>query len=491
MKRKATIRRGRLSRTVRWLLSGFVLMVIVLGVMGRSSQPLRPWHTEYLTAEFTTKMAHEISTFDDYLQLEDRLFEQLEQEVYGSTPTGPQYQLVRYSSGSAADPQRLSPNWNRSFELTTDAPVGGVLLLHGMSDSPYSLRALGQTLNRQGYWVIGLRLPGHGTAPSGLRKIRWQDMAAAVRLGMEHLSEKVGPKPVHIVGYSTGASLGIDFTLNALDGEASPMPASLVLISPAIGVHPSAALAGTRNRLSQIPGLGWLAWLPILPEFDPYKYNSFATNAGTQVHKVTRHVSKTIAAKAKSGPIQSFPPILVFKSTVDATVSTDAVVDKLLIHLAPDRHELVLFDINRSAIATPLMISDPGPLTDRLMTDDNLPFTVTLITNENPETRAVVAHRKAPFSTEESIEPLNVDWPRGVISLSHIALPFPPDDPLYGVHPPEDPEKIFLGQIPIQGERGLLLFPADWLLRIRHNPFYDYLEARTLQWVDGTDGLQN
>ena len=79
------------------------------------------------------------------------------------------------------------------------------------------------------------------------------------------------------------------------------------------------------------------------------------------------------------------------------------------------------------------------------------------------------------------------DYPH--IPLSHIALPFPPDDPLYGVQPPEDQKMVFLGQIPIQGERGLLLFPADWLLRLRHNPFYDYLETRTLQWLKDPGGF--
>jgi pimeloyl-ACP methyl ester carboxylesterase len=482
MKRKIR-QKKRIPRSVRWLFYGFVLMVVALVVMGRNSQPLESWHSVHLTEEFTAKKADEIPTFDDYLKLEGRLFEQLEKEVYNSTGTGPEYTLVRYSPGSAADPQHLSLNWNRTFELTVDDPVGGVLLLHGMSDSPYSLRTLGQALNDEGYYVLGLRLPGHGTAPSGLMRVKWQDMAAAVRLGMERLSRKVKSGPVHIMGYSTGASLGIDYALKALDGEASPLPASLVLVSPAIGVHPSAALANARNRLGLLPGLGWLSWLSILPEFDPYKYNSFATNAGTQVHKLTGSVSRRITAKAQSGPIRSFPPVLVFKSTVDATVTTDAVVDRLLIHLEQDRHELVLFDINRTAVASPIMISDPGPFTDRLMAQDNLPFTLTLITNENPESREVVAHRKAPFSTEETIEPLNVQWPRGVISLSHIALPFPPDDPLYGVTPPEDPQKIFLGQISVRGERGLILFPADWLLRIRHNPFYDYLENRTLEWM--------
>lgn len=36
----------------------------------------------------------------------------------------------------------------------------------------------------------------------------------------------------------------------------------------------------------------------------------------------------------------------------------------------------------------------------------------------------------------------------------------------------------------VKGEKNLLRFPADWLLRLRHNPFYSYLETRTLNWVD-------
>ena len=65
---------------------------------------------------------------------------------------------------------------------------GGVLLLHGLTDSPYSLRALALTLNAHGYRVLGLRLPGHGTAPSGLVTLKWQDMAAAARIAMAHLA---------------------------------------------------------------------------------------------------------------------------------------------------------------------------------------------------------------------------------------------------------------------------------------------------------------
>jgi alpha-beta hydrolase superfamily lysophospholipase len=464
-------------------------LVVLLTMQGCSGPALKSWHTEKLSAEFTVEKADEVTNFDDYWQLEDELFVQLEEKVYAHTATGPDYALVRYSTGSAADPQQRQPNWNRSFELNADAPAGGVLLLHGMSDSPYSLRALGEALNQRGYQVLGLRLPGHGTAPSGLTSVSWQDMAAAVRLGMEHLASRVGQAPIHIIGYSTGAPLALNFALNAQQGKTTPVPASLVLISPAIGISPSAALAKWKRRLSLIPGLGQLAWLQVQPEFDPYKYNSFATNAGEQVHRLTRSVARRIAARSRSNPKANFPPVLVLKSTVDATVSTDAVVDNLLAPLALDHHELVLFDINRFAMKSTLLVSDPGPLTARVMTDATLPFAVTLVTNENPESTAVIARHKAPLSTEvSSSEPLDLAWPQGVISLSHVALPFPPDDPLYGQRPPGNEDVLFLGQMAIQGERGLLKLPSDWLLRLRYNPFYDYLERRVLEWVDDARG---
>jgi alpha-beta hydrolase superfamily lysophospholipase len=441
-----------------------------------------------LTAEFTAAMSDRVRTFEDYLQLEDRLFIQLKEKVYAPTAAGPKYTIVRYSAGSAADPERRAPNWNRSFELAVDDPKGGALLLHGMSDSPYSLRALGEALHQRGYQVLGLRLPGHGTAPSGLTRVSWEDMAAAARLAMEHLAYEVGRKPIHIVGYSTGGPLALDYALNALEGTAGPTPASLILISPAIGIHPVAALASWKDRLAVLPGLERFAWMQIQPEFDPYKYNSFATNAGSQVHRLTRAVAGRIATRAQSRPEKVLPPTLVFKSAIDATVSTDAVVDRLLGRLAPHRHELVLFDINRFAVKSTLMVADPGLLTDRLMGEGDLPFSVTFVTNEDPDSTVVLGHTKPPFSTEVRTSfRLKLAWPPGVISLSHVALPFPPDDPLYGQRPPGNDDVLFLGQIAIQGERGLLQFPSDWLLRIRHNPFYDFLESRTIEWIDNAN----
>jgi hypothetical protein len=41
----------------------------------------------------------------------------------------------------------------------------------------------------------------------------------------------------------------------------------------------------------------------------------------------------------------------------------------------------------------------------------------------------------------------------------------------------------------IKGERGLLKIPESWLLRLRYNPFYPYLQTRVLQWLDDSSDV--
>ena len=468
---------------------GFIVGVLALYIyLVRSGPALELWHTEKLTGEFSASSVDEIVTLDDYRSLERALFEQLDAKIYARTKTGQAFALARYSPNSLADPRVGNPDWNRTFELTRDTPVGGVLLLHGMSDSPYSLRAIGKKLHQRGYWVVGLRLPGHGTAPSGLMTATWEDMAAAVELGMRHLATKVSADSLHIIGYSTGAPLALNYELDVLDGLDAPAPASMVFISPAIGVTSAAVIAKWQRRFSLLPGLKKLAWEDILPEFDPYKYNSFAINAGEQVYRLTTSVAKRLKARAKRGSIEGFPPTLVLLSAVDATVSTEAVINDLFMRLAPEGHELILFDINRKKMKLSILVPDPAPITARLLDDDALPFMLTLVTNEHDESTALVARRKTPFSAEATVESLDLDWPSGVISLSHIALPFPPDDPLYGRldagSGDVDQNIIHLGQIAIQGERGLFRVSSDWLMRLRYNPFYTILETRVVEWLE-------
>jgi hypothetical protein len=77
-----------------------------------------------------------------------------------------------------------------------------------------------------------------------------------------------------------------------------------------------------------------------------------------------------------------------------------------------------------------------------------------------------------------SEEQTTLSWPPGVFSLSHVALPFGPDDPIYGEHRPARLQAIYLGRVDLLGERGVLAVPPAQLLRLRYNPFFSYLQRR-------------
>jgi alpha-beta hydrolase superfamily lysophospholipase len=426
-----------------------------------------------------------VTTLDQYRAKEQRVFEQVRHLVYEQLAPEERSPINRFDQGSRSDPRAWPVDWNRTFVLEpTATPRAGVLLVHGLTDSPYSLRSIGEALARDGARVVGLRLPGHGTAPAGLLTFQVEDMQAATRLAMLDLRRTLGPGvPVFLVGYSNGAALSVSYALDALDDTALPRPAGLVLISPALGITRLAALGRIKTGLSELHGFGRAAWNDIEPEVDPFKYQSFSFHAAGVTQKLTSALSRRIARLNESGPVQRMPPVLAFVSTVDSTVRAPAVVDALLDRLAPDGHELVLFDVNRLAVVQPLLVHDPGPLTRRLVAQPHRPYALTLITNASPETLQVVERTVAAGQTAASERLLDLWWPRNVFSLSHVALPFAPDDPLYGYEAPRDDRHLQLGSVEVRGENGVLNVPGWMLTRQRSNPFHRYLLDRVESFV--------
>ena len=469
-------------KTLSYGLVGGFSVLIVLFVLHLESRPdLKVWHEAKLDAEFTAESP--VQSFEDYLALEKRLFDQLDERVFSRILPGDRGLISRYHRGSLSDPGLWSPNWNRTFELSTDAPEVGVLLLHGMSDSPYSLRNFGQRLNAEDAWVIGLRLPGHGTAPSGLVRVRLEDMNAAVLLAVHRLRDKVGERPLYLVGYSNGGALAVNYALLSLENPSLPQISGLVLISPSIRITPLAAMGNWQAKLGRLLRLSKLEWNAILPEYDPFKYNSFAVNAGDQVYRLTTEIQARLKATGSAGKLRRFPKVLAFQSVVDATVSTPAVIKGMFEQLPAGGHELVLFDINRISEVEQLLKEDPGPKIEAMFRDESLSFTVSLVTNESNDSRGVVVRRKIPGRIKIAEIPLGLKWPRGIYSLSHVALPFPINDPLYGGSYSGGNPGIRLGNIELRGERGVLQISAADMLRLRWNPFYPYIERRLLEFV--------
>ena len=67
--------------------TALIFVVVLLLLQGCSGAPLKPWHTEKLDEEFTQDKVEQVKNFNGYLQLEDRLFKQLDENVYAQTET--------------------------------------------------------------------------------------------------------------------------------------------------------------------------------------------------------------------------------------------------------------------------------------------------------------------------------------------------------------------------------------------------------------------
>lgn len=127
------------------------------------------------------------------------------------------------------------------------------------------------------------------------------------------------------------------------------------------------------------------------------------------------------------------------------------------------------------------MTADPRVPLAELLRDRELTFTLTVITNENDESDALVIHSLVP-GQEPTVEPFDLAWPPDLFSLAHVALPFPSDDPVYGNGLDLDAPQIQLGRVALRGENGLLRVSPGAMLRLRWNPFYPYMIERMLDF---------
>jgi hypothetical protein len=167
---------------------------------------------------------------------------------------------------------------------------------------------------------------------------------------------------------------------------------------------------------------------------------------------------------------------------VDTTVSAPAVVTDLFDHLPPGHSELVVFDLNRLAGIDSFTI--PGSVLPKLIGDRPRPYSVTLVTNSNADTLEVSAMTVASGGQVMTTEPLGLSWPEDIYSLSHVAVPFPIDDPVYGGQGRgRELGSVSLGRISPRGEKSVLIVPEEVLMRLTWNPFFPYMAQRVERWV--------
>ncbi|MGC5345913.1 alpha/beta hydrolase [Streptomyces sp. DT24] len=112
----------------------------------------------------------------------------------------------------------------------------GVLLCHGFTGSPRSMRPWADHLAERGLTVSLPLLPGHGTRWEDMQITRWQDWYATVDRELRELRDRCSQ--VFVFGLSMGGALAL--RLAARHGDSVT---GLVLVNPANKVHGLSAYA--------------------------------------------------------------------------------------------------------------------------------------------------------------------------------------------------------------------------------------------------------
>ena len=105
----------------------------------------------------------------------------------------------------------------------------GILLVHGFTGSPASMRPWAEYLNQRGYTVKVPLLPGHGTTPHDLNLVKWQEWPAKVESDLQELLRTC--RKVFICGLSMGGGT----TINIATRYSKDL-AGIILVNPMIHV---------------------------------------------------------------------------------------------------------------------------------------------------------------------------------------------------------------------------------------------------------------
>ncbi|MDR6388930.1 MULTISPECIES: alpha/beta hydrolase [Paraburkholderia] len=165
--------------------------------------------------------------------------------------------------------------WQPISQRVASRPEKGILLVHGLGDSPWSFRDLAQRLAAQGFLVRTVLLPGHGTKPDDLLTVTAEDWQRVVWEQAQALQRDV--KEVYLGGFSTGCNLVLEYAY------AHPEIAGLVLFSPGFKTMPFDWLAPLITQIRP-----WLVKSDgSMPMQTPVRYMNVPTNGFAQFYRTS------------------------------------------------------------------------------------------------------------------------------------------------------------------------------------------------------------
>lgn len=287
---------------------------------------------------------------------------------------------ARTKAGAPSSPEIIEEN--APFQLNPDPKVcgenhnghyqNGVLLVHGLGDSPYTMRALGRYFQSRCFLVRAILLPGMGTTAGDLTRVNYHQWLTAARYGINSFNGEVDNF------YMTGFSLGGIVVLQTIPDAKNLR--GVILFSPAFEINSAVDfLIQPLDVLSHV--FPQLEWQSVYPENNPVKYNSFALNGIAQTHIL----GKKFMDEKNETDFQKVP-LFVVASYVDKTIKAKTVLQK--------------FAGNQNKLS-------------RMILFKNSPY-------QTSDSRLQIFPDKYPSDN--------------FLDLSHYAVIFSPQDPLFGLN---------------------------------------------------------
>ena len=217
--------------------------------------------------------------------------------------------LGRYKVAVPGFPREQQVDWSLPFERAPapgcTGPETGLLLIHGLADSPFVFRDLADALAASCVRVRAILLPGHGTRPGDLVTAESEDWFASARWHLERFADEVDR--LYVGGHSMGGAIA---TVLALEHDA---------VQGLVAMAPSWELNGLREYL-------WLATLlePFMdfleqePEINPVKYETLAVNTGDEIGEVRQRVQALLRNR---GTVEL--PTLLVATEADSVIDLD------------------------------------------------------------------------------------------------------------------------------------------------------------------------
>lgn len=197
------------------------------------------------------------------------------------------HEWLKVNRAYISDQHQKELDMNMPYEKRPEHAEKAILLVHGLGDSPYSFSDIANSLERRGFHVQVLLLPGHGSNPEHMHLPKYEDW----QLMVNHYANllKSNYEEVWLGGFSTGGNL---VSIHALEYSGI---SGLMLFSPGFQT-----VTPLLEKFTPFVAMFWEGWSAKEDNFA--KYNSAPLNGAIEYSRSASIFRKKIADKTLSIP---------------------------------------------------------------------------------------------------------------------------------------------------------------------------------------------